>query len=129
MYDMDYNSLPVYRDLQLRYPTYAAQLMTARNHAGIQEAIDQIREKRAIVVAKKQDLGSPTEPARSAGLRRVLDLLSGAQSGGSNLSAVQLKSKRRLMAPFLNFLQSELVPLYEHNGFIAFGPKPDRSRH
>jgi hypothetical protein len=128
MYDMDYNSLPVYRDLHLRYPTYAAQLMTTRNHAGIEEAIDQIREKHAIVVARKQDLDSPAEPARSVGVRRLLDLVSGAQSGGSNLSAVQLKSKRRLMAPLLDFLQFELVPLYEHNGFIAFGPKSDRSR-
>lgn len=123
MYEMEYNSLPVYRDMRLRYAIYSTMLITARDHAGIRRAIDEIRDRRAIVVVRKQDLGGLDRPRRSTGVWRVLDTLSGAHTGGSELNAILLKSKTRLNEPFLEFVQTEYRPLYDQGGLVAYGPR------
>lgn len=124
MYEMEYSSLPVYRDFRLRYPMYSTMLITARDAAGIREAIDEVLASRAIVIIRKQDLHELDRPRRSTGLWRVLDLFSGAHTGGSELNALLLQSKTRLMSPFLEFVQTEYLPLYDRQGLLAFGPKP-----
>lgn len=121
MYEMEYNSLPVYRDFGLRYPTYAAMLMTARDHNGLQRAIEDVRARRGIVVIRKQDLAIPVTLSQSGSFRRLLDNLSGAHSAGSELTAIQTRSKSRLMAPFLQFLQTKCTVLYDRGDFMAFG--------
>ena len=123
MYDMAYNSLPVYRDLGLRYPTYFTMLTNARNEQGIRRAIDEVRNQKAIVIMRKQDLHGFERPLRSEELWRVLDMLSGAHTRGSDLAGVLLKSKNRLMAPFLAFVQAEYVPVYDQGLLVAFGPR------
>ena len=42
MYGMAYNSLPVYRELGLEYPTYYTMLRNARDEQGIRRSIDEI---------------------------------------------------------------------------------------
>ncbi len=123
MYDMSYNSLPVYRELDLGYPTYFTMLRNARDEQGIRRSIDEVRTQRAIVVVRKQDLRGFESPQRSAEFWRVLDVLSGAHTRNSDLAGVILKSKNRLMAPFLAFVQAEYVPLYDQGLLIAFGPR------
>jgi hypothetical protein len=123
MYEMEYSSLPVYRDFRLRYATYYTMLITARDRAGMQDVIDQIRAKRAVVVAREQDVGGLEPPRRSTGLTRVLDVLSGAHTAGSDLNAVLMKSRARLTAPFLEFVRTEYVQVYGRNGLVAYGPR------
>jgi hypothetical protein len=50
--------------------------------------------------------------------------LSGAHTGGSGLAAILLQSKSRLMAPFLDFVKTECVPLYDQHGLMAFAASP-----
>ena len=123
MYEMEYSSLPVYRDFGLRYATYYTMLITARDSAGVSEVVEDIKRKRAVVVARKRDLRGLQPPRRSTGLVRLLDLLSGAHTAGSDLNAVLMKSRSRLTEPFLEFIRTEYVPVYDHNGLIAFGPR------
>lgn len=123
MYEMEYASLPVFRDFKLRYATYFTMLITARDHAGIERAIGEIRRKGAVVVARKQDLSGLERPRRSAGVWKWLDVLSGAHTAGSDLNEALLKSRTRLTQPFLAFVQTEYVPLYDRHGLVAYGPR------
>ena len=123
MYDMSYNSLPVYRELDLRYPTYFTMLRNARDEQGIRRSIDEVRTQKAIVVVRKQDLIGIEDPQLPAKFWRVLDVLSGAHTRGSDLAGMMLKSNNRLIAPFLAFVQAEYVPLYDQGSLIAFGPR------
>lgn len=123
MYEMDYDCLPVYRDFGLRYALYSTMLINARDHDGIRRAIDEVRSRNAVVVIRRQDLDGTEQPRRSQGVARLLDWLSGAHSGGSDLSAVLLQSKMRLMAPFLEFVRTEFVPLYEGPALVAYGAR------
>ena len=101
---------------------YSTMLITARDEEGIRRAIDEIRAERAIVVVRRQDLQGLEQPHRSGGVRRALDLATGAHTQGSALNAALLRSKTRLMAPFLDFVQHEYRLLYERAGLMAFGP-------
>ena len=123
MYGMAYNSLPVYRELGLRYPTYYTMLRNARDEQGIRRSIDEVRTQKTIVVVRKQDLIGIEDPQLPAKFWRVLDLLSGAHTRGSDLAGMMLKSNNRLMSPFLAFVQAEYVPLYDQGSLIAFGPR------
>ena len=123
MYEMEYSSLPVYRDMGLRYPIYFTMLINARDHDGVRRAIGEIRERRAIVVVRKRDLIGLEPPRRSTGAWRVLDALSGAHTNGSELNALLLKSRMRLNEPFLTFVQTEYRPLYDQGGLVAYGPR------
>ena len=120
MYDMDYSSLPVYRDFGLRYPLYSTMLLNARDAAGIRQAIDEVRDRRAIVVVRAEDLQGSALVRRSKGIWRVLDTLTGAHTGGSELIALLLKSKQRLVAPFMEFVRMDCVPVYDEHGLMAF---------
>lgn len=123
MYEMEYSSLPVYRDFKLRYATYYTMLITARDQAGIEQVIDEVRSRRAVVVVRKENLSSLQPQRRSTGVLRWFDGLSGAHTAGSTLNDVLLKSRSRLTAPFLKFVQTEYKPIYHHNGLIAYGPR------
>jgi hypothetical protein len=123
MYEMEYYSLPVYREFGLRYPTYATMLHNARDHAGIARAIDEVRTQNAIVIVRKQDLRGPVRPRESGGALRVLDLVTGAHTSGSDLNAVLLGSRNELTRPFLEFLERDCVRVYESDGLVAFAPK------
>ena len=123
MYGMSYNSLPVYRDLGLRYPTYFTMLTNARNEQGIRRAIDEVRDQKTIVIMRKQDLHGFERPLPPGEFWRALNILSGAHTRGSDLAGLLLKSKNRLMAPFLDFVQAEYVPVYDQGLLIAFGPR------
>jgi hypothetical protein len=122
MYEMEYASLPVYRDFGLRYGTYFTMLITARDEQGMRRAIDEVRASRAIVVVRKQDLDGLERPRQSSGFTRLFDTLSGAHTAGSDLNALLLRSRTRLTAPFLKFVQTEYRPLYDRDGLVAFGP-------
>lgn len=122
MYEMEYYSLPVYRDMGLRYAIYNTMLITARDHVGIRRAIDEIRARHAIVIVRKQNLAGLESPRRSTGVWRLLDTLSGAHTNGSDLNAILLKSKTHLNEPFLEFVQTEYRPLYDQGGLVAYGP-------
>jgi hypothetical protein len=126
MYEMEYNSLPVYRDLRLKYATYSTMLITARNETGIRRAIEEVRQRRAAVVVRKHDLAGLERPRRSTPLFRLLDLVSGAHTAGSELNALLLTSKTRLMTPFLSFVRTEYAPVYDRDGLVAFVPYGDK---
>lgn len=123
MYDLDYYSLPVYRRLSLRYPTYYTMLINARTPEGIARAIEEIRAARAIVVLRRGDLWGEPSPARPGQLRRIADVLSGAHTVGSDLEGLLATSKARLVRPFLDFVRREYRPLWEGHGLIALGPR------
>jgi hypothetical protein len=122
MYEMEYSSLPVYRDFHLRYAGYYTMLINARDPAGIEDVIDDVRRKGAVVVIRKDDLSGPKRIRASSGLVYWLDLLSGAHTAGSDLNELLLQSRARLTAPFLKFVQTEYAPIYDHNGLVAYGP-------
>jgi hypothetical protein len=122
MYGMAYNSLVVHREFRLGYPAYFTMLLNARDAQGIRRAIDDVRAHGAIVVFRKQDLGEFRLPSRSAGVWRVLDLLSGAHTRGSHLAGVLIGGRRQLTAPFIEFVQTEYVQVYDQGQLIAFGP-------
>lgn len=123
MYEMEYYSLPVYREFALRYPTYATMLHNARDHAGIHRAIDEVRSQNAVVIVRTQDLRGPVRPRESRGAWRVLDLITGAHTSGSDLNAVLLRSRNELTRPFLEFLERDCVRVYEGHGLVAFAPR------
>jgi hypothetical protein len=123
MYEMEYSSLPVYRDFGLRYATYYTMLINARDTAGVNTVIDDVRHHQAIVVARARDLHGLEPPPRSRAVVRLLDLLSGAHTAGSDLNAVLMKSRSRLTDPFLAFIRREYIPVYERNGLMAFAPR------
>jgi hypothetical protein len=123
MYEMEYSSLPVYRDFKLRYPSYFTMLITARDDDGIQRVIRDVRDKQAIVVARKQDMAGLERTHRSTGIWHVLDVLSGAHTAGSDLNELLLKSRTRLTQPFLIFVETEYAPLYDRGGLVAYGPR------
>jgi len=123
MYEMEYSSLPVYRDFGLRYATYYTMLINARDMEGVNRVIDDVRGNRAIVVARAQDLHGLEPQRRSTGVLRLLDVLSGAHTAGSDLNAVLMKSRSRLTDPFLAFVRAEYVPVYDRNGLMAFAPR------
>jgi hypothetical protein len=122
MYEMEYNSLPVYRDFGLRYPMYWTMLITARDHEGIRRAIHEVRDRNAIVVVRKNDLRGLSRPRESGRVSRLLDLATGAHTGGSGLNEVLLKSRSELTRPFLQFLERGCIRLYEDRGLVAFAP-------
>jgi hypothetical protein len=123
MYEMEYVSLPVFRDFGLRYGSYYTMLITARDYQGIDRAIADIRRSGAVVVARKQDLASLGRTHRSSGVLRLFDRLSGAHTAGSDLNELLLKSRSRLTKPFVEFVANEYVPLYERHGLVAYGPR------
>lgn len=122
MYEMEYASLPVFRDFGLRYATYFTMLINARDDNGIERAISEIRRKGAVVVARKQDLAGLERAHRSTGIWRLLDVLSGAHTAGSDLNELLLRSRTRLTRSFLAFVETEYVPLYDRHGLVAYGP-------
>lgn len=123
MYEMEYYSLPVYRELGLRYPTYATMLHNARDHAGIRRAISEVRTQNAVVIVRRSDLGGPSRARESQGVWRVLDLVTGAHTSGSDLNAVLLRSRNELTRPFLEFLERDCVRVYENDELVAFAPR------
>jgi hypothetical protein len=123
MYDLEYYSLPVYREFGLRYPTYFTMLMNARDEQGVRRFIDEVRDQEAFVIIARSTLGTAKPLVTSSGLRRVIDTLSGAHTRGSELAVSGFMSKQRLVVPFLAFLKSEYVPIYERGGLVAFGPR------
>jgi hypothetical protein len=122
MYDLDYYSLPVYRKLSLRYPTYYTMLINSRTPEGIARTITEVRAARAIVVIRRGDLQGGAPAARAGGIRRIADTLSGAHTVGSDLAGLLGDSKARLVLPFLEFVRREYRPLWEGHGLIALGP-------
>jgi hypothetical protein len=122
MYDLDYYSLPVYRQLSLRYPTYYTMLINARTPEGIVRTIAEVRAARAIVVIRREDLWGGAPPVRAGALRRIVDTLSGAHTVGSDLAGLLGSSKARLVLPFLEFVRREYRPLWEGHGLVALGP-------
>lgn len=125
MYELDYYSFPVYRKLGLRYPMYYTMLINARTDEGIKRVIEEVRATRAIVVARAGDLTGWEQPPRSRGSWRLLDFLSGAHTGSSQLTAILLANKARLLAPFLEFVRNEYHPVYERDGLVALRPKDE----
>ena len=123
MYELDYYSFPVYRKLGLRYPMYYTMLIDARTPQGIARVVDEVRAAGAIVVARTADLAGQPTPLRSGPVRGVMDLVSGAHTAGSRLTAILLSNRARLTAPFLDFVRKEYRPLYEQDGIVALGPK------
>ena len=97
--------------------------MNARNEQGIRRAIDEVRDQKTIVIMRKQDLHGFERPLPPGEFWRALNILSGAHTRGSDLAGLLLKSKNRLMAPFLDFVQAEYVPVYDQGLLIAFGPR------
>ena len=77
------------------------------------KVIDDVRRTRAVVLARKHDLYGLEAPQSSQGLFRVLDVLSGAHTAGSALNGVLMKSRSRLTEPFLEFIRTEYVPVYD----------------
>ena len=123
MYEMEYASLPVYREFRLHYGSYFTMLITARDYEGIERAISDIRRSGAVVVARKQDLSGLARARRSSGVVRLLDVLSGAHTAGSDLNELLLRSRTKLTQPFVAFVETEYVPLYDRHGFVAYGPR------
>jgi hypothetical protein len=121
MYDLEYYSLPVYREFGLRYPTYFTMMVNAREPRGVRRFIEEVRDRNAIVVVPRSSLGTAEPAVTSAGFWGMLDSLSGAHARGSKLAVSAFRSKQRLEAPFLVFLESEFVPMYERGGLVAFG--------
>lgn len=124
MYDLDYYSFPVYRQLRLRYPMYYTMLINARTHEGIERAIDEVRSAGAIVLIRKEDLDG-VRPWTRAPRWRILDVLSAAHTAGSDLTITLLASKTNLVAPFLAFLRAEYRPIWQRDGIVALGPRPN----
>lgn len=123
MYDLEYYSLPVYREFGLRYPTYFTMVVTARDARGVRRFIEEVRDRNAIVVVSRSFLATEEPQVTSAGFWGMLDSLAGAHTRGSKLAVSAFRSKQRLEAPFLAFLQTEYVPKYERGGLVAFGPR------
>lgn len=123
MHDLEYASLPVYREFRLRYATYFTMLINARDAAGIERSITDVRRRGAVVVLRKQRPDGPARDARVSGATRLLDLVSGAHTQNSDLNVILEKSRSRLIRPFLDFVQREYVVLYDHNGLVAYGPR------
>jgi hypothetical protein len=122
MLNLDYFSQPVYQGEHLRYVGYYPMLITSRTPAGINQMIDEVRAHRAIVIAKPADLGPFVPTAGSTGVIKMLDLVSGAHSAGSNLAEDLGRNQHRLFEPFTAFVRTEYRPLCERDGLVAYGP-------
>lgn len=123
MYELDYYSFSVYRRFRLRYPMYYTMLINARTPEGLERVIREVRQSRAIVVARSSDLANEPSLRLSEGVKPWVDLLTGAHTDGSRLTAVLVANRARLEAPFLDFVRREYRPLYQENGIVALGPK------
>jgi hypothetical protein len=77
------------------------------------------------VIAKPADLGPFVPAAGSTGVIKVLDLVSGGPSAGSNLAEGLARNQHRLFEPFTEFVRTEYRPLCERDGLVAYGPGND----
>jgi hypothetical protein len=125
MLNLEYYSQPVYQREHLRYVGYYPMLITSRTPAGIEQMISDVRSHRAIVIARPADLGPFVPAAGSTGVIKVLDLVSGGPSAGSNLAEGLARNQHRLFEPFTEFVRTEYRPLCERDGLVAYGPGND----
>jgi hypothetical protein len=125
MLNLEYYSQPVYQGEHLRYVGYYPMLITSRTPAGIEQMISDVRSHRAIVIARPADLGPFVPAAGSTGVIKVLDLVSGGPSAGSNLAEGLARNQHRLFEPFTEFVRTEYRPLCERDGLVAYGPGND----
>lgn len=122
MYRLDYYSFPIYRKLGLKYPTYFTMLSNARTYDDMRLVLEQIRDNRAVIVGRRQDLFPDQSLTREPEHTNVLDWISGAHTAGSYLSTQMLRSEDRLTQPFRDFVQASYVVVLEINGIIALQP-------
>ena len=123
MLNLDYYSQPVYQNENIRYVGYYPMLITARTPAGIERMIGEVRDHRAIVIARPEDLGAFVPPAASTGILKVVDLIVGAPSAGSALTELLVRNQHRLFEPFTEFVRTQYRPVCRRDGLVAYGPK------
>ena len=123
MLNLDYYSQPVYQSENIRYVGYYPMLITSRTPAGIERMIGDVREHRAIVIARPEDLGAFVPPAASTGVIKVIDLIVGAPSNGSKLTELLVRNQHRLFEPFTEFVRTQYQPVCERDGLVAYGPR------
>lgn len=125
MYALDYYSLPLYRQFQLRYPTYESHLAaTAITPAAVRRAVEEIRAARALVLVRRADFeGAAEPPVASDAPSRTLALLTGAQLPGSELRRTNAISVARIHRPLFEFLRSEYATVDERDGILLLSPR------
>jgi len=123
MFELEYKRLPVYEEYHLRFGTYYTAFINARDDAGIQRSIEDIRSNRAIFVMPHEIRRAVGGAPHAGGIRALADLLSGAHTAGSDLAFVLAKSYDRLTKPMVDFVTAEYVVLYDRDGLVAYGPR------
>ena len=123
MYDLGYYRLPVYERFGLRYPMYVTDLHNAIDKLAVARAIAEVRATRAYVIVRRGDLDGSTAPGAASAFWTVFAAITGAEMPGSEASLLQGLSKRRLEAPFLDFVRTEYRPLSETGGLVVLTPR------
>lgn len=124
MFQLDYDSFPIYRKLGLKYPTYFTMMTSsARTHDDIRVIVSQLRANQVVILARRSDLVPNTASSGRAPGVTLLDWLSGAHTAESRLAALMQRSEDRLYQPLRDFVRESYVIELELDGIMALVPK------
>lgn len=123
MFGMEYYSLPVYRDLRLRYATYFTFSEEATTPDAVARLVDDLRRTRPFVLIMEDRYYAARLPARYGGAWDALALLTGNQLPGSDMKAVLAYSEERMDRPILEYLRSDYRIVRASGGILLLEPR------
>lgn len=123
MLQLDYYSFPVYRNLQLQYPTFFTFLSNARTYQDIDKVIKQLKMSKTVILARENDLLPTVLPEDNDNGENLWDVLSGAHTSGSRLARIIQRNERRLYIPLIEFIASNYERTLALDGIVALVPK------
>lgn len=121
MHKLEYYRLPIYLRFGLEPILYFPSLTSAFTEADIQRVIRELRERRAIVLARRADLAPPVPVGRPSS--HWLLFLTSSPLPGSSVFELTNRFQARLEAPLLEFLKAEYDIGLEDGAIVALLPR------
>lgn len=119
MFDVEYNSLPVFRRLGIRYAAYATDFSTITSFEALERLLGDLRSSDAVILMPKQRLlEAPPEPEIDPWLDAAAGV-TGAQVPGSRLRALLIRNSWRVQDGFLDAVRAEWIVVDEQDGIVA----------
>jgi hypothetical protein len=122
MYGLEYYSLPIYRESQLRYASYYTFSVDLISTDHVARLIDDVRRRRALVVVAADRLRHTAIPVPSNELWNMAALLTDTQLGGAEMNALHARSSARVEAPLIAFIRDEYHEIHSVNGLVLLAP-------
>lgn len=121
MHKLEYYRLPIYLRFKLEPILYFPSLTSAFTEADIRRVIEELRARRAIILARRDDLGASIPKGRPS--FDWLLFLTSSPLPGSTVHDLTSRFQARLEAPLVEFLRCDYDIGFEDGEIVALLPR------